>query len=335
MKKYLLSLLLVFIFLNGKAHPPWGIVVDSSESIYFADIFHNGMGSLWKLNTNGQITLIAGNFHAHNVSLDDDQNLVSAHGENTYTMITFKGKDRDTLFHTDDFKEFNGGTCTYANGKIYFGIENYIWYINSKGKREKASEHYFEWNQLLYVDESGNIYAPDIGKNNGELVKIDTNGVATVIAQDLISQLNRPRDKHNDILMGIGKDAEANVYICELAGRRIIKIDPFGNKSDFYKAKKYWAPTAIDFHKGCAYILEFKETREGHGGPRVIRINENGKTEILFDFETDYKVHKSSATNEEGKTKKEILLFVLFSAIGLILTLVVTSWFRFRTQKSS
>ena len=52
MKRFILTFL-VLIAANYysllMAHPSWGIVVDSEENIYFADIFHNGRGSIWKL----------------------------------------------------------------------------------------------------------------------------------------------------------------------------------------------------------------------------------------------------------------------------------------------
>ena len=331
MKHLLLLVIATLITFKSEAHPPWGIVVDSTGNIYFADIFHNGRGSLWKLDSEGNIKLIAGDFHAHNVSLDQNGNLVSAHGENTYTMIAFREGIKDTLIHTTDFKKFNGGTSTYANGTIYFGIEHYIWKINEEGKREKLSDHYFEWNQLLYADGEGNVYAPDIGKN-GDLIKIDPNGNATVIATDLISQLDRPKDKHNDILLGIGKDAERNVYICELAGQKIIKIDPDGNTSDFYKANDKWAPTAVTFQNKQAYILEI----QGHDNLRVIRLDENGVSKVLFDYNQDYdkKVSEPSSKGNSTKSDSGISMFVwIFS--GAVVALILFGWIMKRPQNKS
>lgn len=286
--KYILILtFLLSISQITNAHPSWGIVVDKNKNIYFADIAHNGMGSVWKLTNKGKLELLFENFHAHNVSLDTDGNLITAHGENNHTMVRLNTNGTiDTLYHRLNHKEFNGGNCTYTPfGEIVFASENYLWRVNKYGDKEKISKYEFGWNQTLYADEDGNYYAPDIGDGIGKLIQINSNGIATVIAQNLITKSNRPYDKHADILMGITRGCDGNIYIAELAGQRIIKIKGLGKTETFYTSSGDWTPTGIDFFLGDAYILEYKE-KNGHKGPRIIKIDESGNKTELFNYDT-------------------------------------------------
>ena len=111
------------------AHPSWGIVVDHERNIYFADITHNGRGSVWKLNHSEKLELLLSDFHAHNVNLDKNGNLVTAHGEGDHTMIRMtNGQLLDTLYQKFNWDEFFGGNCAYSkSGNIYFVINHYIW----------------------------------------------------------------------------------------------------------------------------------------------------------------------------------------------------------------
>jgi len=290
MKKliYLLCGLLYTSIIFG--HPPWGIAVDNEKNIYFADIMHHGMGAVYKLTHEGQLEILFKDFHAHNVSLDKNGNLITSHGENNHTMIRLNSDSTiDTLFHTDNHTEFFGGNSSYSpSGEIIFGIEKYFWKINQQGKREKLSEHKFTWNQTIYADEDGNYYGPDIGEGNGQVIKINKQGQSSIIATDLITKLGRPVDPHNDILMGITKGYDGFIYIAEIAGRRIIKILHNKQTETFYISDEDWFPTAIDFFAGEAFILEYKISGK-HRGPRVIKVDESGKRTELFNYSTYWK----------------------------------------------
>ena len=151
----------------------------------------------------------------------------------------------DTLYHSLDFNQFFGGNATYApNGKIYFGI-----------KKHKVSNKKLEWNQTIYADEEENIFVPDIGVGNGILVKIDKFGKAETIATNLISRLDRPKDKHNDVLLGTTKGCDGQIYIAEVAGQRIIKILDNGKTQTFYKSTERLVSDRHRFFcRGCLYF---------------------------------------------------------------------------------
>lgn len=312
-------LFLLFLPKFLPAHPSWGIVVDPQRNIYFADITHYGMGAVWKLTKDGELKLLLKDFHAHNVSLDQDANLVTAHGENNHTMIKlYPSGAIDTLHHVYNYKDFFGGNCTYSpRGEILFNAEHYIWKINEKKVREKVSGHRFEWSQTIYAAPDGTIYAPDIGLDNGVLVKIDTLGNSEIIARDLISKLDRPRNKHNDILLGITEGCDGHIYIAELAGKRIIKIAENKNPETFYQSKGDWFPTAIDFFAGDAYILEYK-SKNGSSGPRIIKIDESGNYSELFDYDKYQRNRHTIIKHPENGNKRNWSIYVLIGFLGLV-----------------
>ncbi|MBT8263212.1 MAG: hypothetical protein KJO05_10345 [Bacteroidia bacterium] len=324
MKILLRILFLIIFFITGSmtlnAHPAWGIVIDAEANIYFADIFHNGRGSVWKLHKNGTLELLLKDFHSHNVSLDHDGNLVTAHGEQHHTMVRLLGnKVSDTIYTSENFEEFNGGNCTYTiDGDIIFGISNYLWRIDKDGTKSKLSDFRFEWNQTIFSDGEGNYYAPDIGRDNGAVIKIDKLGNSMVVATNLISRLDREYDRHNDVLLGIGKDDQGSLYIAETAGKRIIKFSETGEKETFYTSGGDWFPNGITFYSGEAYILEVKMDN-GYEGPRITKLLKDGTSEVIFNYDT----HKNPVTSGSSKNRDEEELNLIWFYLGLALIIIV------------
>lgn len=319
-KGSLLFMLLLLAFASKLvAHPSWGIVVDSKRNIYFCDIMHNERGSLWMLEPSGELKLLMRDFHAHNVSLGPNGTILSSHGEmDEHYLLQFEnGKLLDTLFVANNYKDFNGGnSCTTAKGDIIFGADHYVWKINEEGKKEKLSPHYFEWNQSIYADEDGIVFAPEIGDSLGKIYKISPDGSASIYADRLITKLNRPYKKHADILLGITRGCNGKIYAAELAGHRIVEIDESGEHKTFYKAEGDWLPTGIDFFSGEAYILEFKE-KNGLAGPRITKINEAGVASILFDYES-YKANLDELAPSTASPLPNSNLWLVFAALGTL-----------------
>ncbi|GAB5399301.1 MAG: hypothetical protein Aureis2KO_08860 [Aureisphaera sp.] len=257
------------------------------------------MGSVWKYTPEGELILLLGNFHAHNVSLDSHSNVITAHGENSHTMVRLNNVGSiDTLHHSLDYREFSGGNCTYApNGEIVFGIENKLWRINDVGVKEAVSDYRFQWNQTVYVDADGNYYGPDIGIGNGSLVKIDSEGNAETLATGLIDK--HPFDPHSDVLLGITKDAAGNLYIADTGGKRIARINEDKEVETFYTSDGLWFPTGVDFVGTTAYILENKSDN-GLKGPRIIKLDGAGNKSIVFNYET-YKAEGENPSKQEGR----------------------------------
>ena len=322
LRALLIVLLFSLLASNVQAHPAWGIAVDKQGNVYFADIFHNGRGSLWKLHNDGTLELLLSDFHAHNVTLDVDGNPVSAHGEEHHTMVRLAGSEvLDTLYTTTDIHEFFGGNCTFTkNGDILFGINKQIWRIDDLGELSSVSDHVFEWNQAMYSDGDGNIYAPDIGRDNGAVIKIDPEGNASVIATELITTTNGEFDPHQDVLLGIAKDDEGWLYIAETAGKRIVKFSEAGKKETYYTSEGDWFPCGITFHQGAAYILESKMDN-GYEGPQITRVTSNGISEVIFNYDS-YLANKT-LVKEENKEDDNETLNLFWISFGLVLIVLM------------
>ncbi len=334
MKKIvLLSLIFILLVLQLKAHPPWGIAVDKNKNIYFADIFHNGRGTVWKLTNEGKLIALFKDFHSHNVSLDKDGNLYTAHGEGNHRLVkvSANGKNTETLINEPNDTKFYGGNTTVSpNGNIYFGTRKYIWKYQKKGNPIKFNPHKLEWNQTVFVDEEENIYVPDKAVGGGSVFKLTTDGKAEKIAENLISKLDRPADKHNDVLLGIGKDKNGFIYIGETAGRRIIKISKDGKAETFYTSEENYLPTGITFFEDEAYILEFSNNFVNNAGPQVVKIDKNGKKTTIFNY-SKYKEPVANKLSVSTNSQNEFTLnWMYFLIIPALLLLVAFSWKRYR-----
>jgi len=152
------------------------------------------MGSVWKLTNKGELKLLLQNFHAHNVTLDINNNLITAHGEIPHTLVRISQNGSvDTLYYTKNFKEFFGGNCTWStkNEKVIYGLREhkYLRELAIDGTQKDIGNYEFIWNQSIYVSPDGTIYATEIGTDNGCIVKIDSKGVSTFIARNLITKL--------------------------------------------------------------------------------------------------------------------------------------------------
>ena len=285
MKHLIVYFILLFVNISLQAHPGWGIAVDSKGNIYFPDITRNG-GSIFRLDKDGKLQTLLTHIHAHSVHLDNQNNLYTAHGEEVHYMIRRTPDGQvDTLIKSKSIDQFFGGNSIWSpHYGIVYGLKKHKKLAAiQRDKTMFVSDHEFIWNQAIYADKEGNIYAPDIGIDNGILVRIDPNGCADIIARDLISTLSRPRDRHNDVLLGMAKGPDGKMYIAELAGQRIIQINDDGTHNTFYKSAGNWFPTAIAFDGNEAVVMEYRHSSEGMKGPRIIRINSKGRATLLYD----------------------------------------------------
>ncbi|MCB0640596.1 MAG: hypothetical protein KDC44_03115 [Phaeodactylibacter sp.] len=278
----------VFVFATLIGHPSWGIKVDRSGQIYFADILHHGRGAVWKLSPTGQLKLLAGDFHAHNVDLDADGQVISAHGEDTHLLVRFREDGEREVLLRAEYPAFNGGNAAWTqDGRTLFHAEHYIWEMDGQGRKRKFHPQYLEWTQTLYMDQEGILYVPEKLDDQGRVLALCPDGSTVVWGEQLIAQLDRPFDKYQDVLLGITKDGAGNLYVCESAGQRILRMEgPGGQPTVFYHPTDGWTPCGIDFFQGDAYILEY-DLRKALKGPRIVRISERGKRELLYDFEAN------------------------------------------------
>ena len=265
------------------AHPGWGLSMDQNGNLYIPDIARNGKGTLWKLTPDRQLIPLMKDFHCHNVNVLPNGDMYAAHGENNHTLIRWSNDALDTIVHETNFDHFFGGNCVVSpNGNIYFSINHHIWQKFPDGRIEKANDQYLEWNQAIYVDENECIYVPDIGIEEGVLYRLSPGGNAEKIATQLVSRLERPRDKHNDVLLGMTKDKYGNIYIAESAGQRIIQINTSGQKNTYYQSESGWYPVGICIQNETDFLTEYHQSSIYK--TRVIRIEADGNPGVYFEF---------------------------------------------------
>ncbi len=320
MRIFLCFLFVMAFGLQVFAHPSWGIAVDKDRNIYFADLTHNGNGTVWKLTPQGKLIALFKDFHCHKLMLDKDQNLLAEYvgkGDREMFLIrAYPDGKIDTLVRTTSRKEFSTSCDVALNGTIYFSTD-YVWSRDPFGRVRKHSNHKLYQTQTLYVDELENVYVPDKGVDNGVVIKFDRKGRVRIMATDLISKLKRPKDPHNDVLLGITKGCDGNMYVAENAGQRIIKILDNQQTETFYKSEDQWYPTGIDFFAGDAYILEYNAGGETEG-PRITKIDEFGNQSVLFHYGYYKKTILSGGQKKTGK-KGGFWIYMLIPLVGMAL----------------
>ena len=312
----------LLLAVSSTAHPSYGILVGEDGTVYFADVMHLGRGALWALQSDGRLDTLERDFHAHGLAIDENGLLYAAHGEDTHLLITYLPLgERDTLIRTDDEERFFGGNWAMSpSGEVYYGIENRVWrYTDSIS--EPVTDLHLEWNQSLFVDSRGRIYATEIGNANGDLWRIDLEDTTyRVVASDLITSFpGRKRREHDDVLLGIAEDPYGNIYVAETAGKRIVRVVPSGSISTFYRSKDHWFPTGVAFHNDIAYVMEV-----GYDsvwvGPRIVKVDPDGDRTVLVEIDAV----------PEPPSEDSIYLMP-FVAVGVMILVGVAIWLTFRT----
>lgn len=283
------AVLVVFGILSAvaaQAHPAWGIAVDRSGNIYFADIGREGRGAVWRVDNNGRLQALLTDFHAHSVNVDDAGNVFAAHGEGRHLLLQL-GQDGkvDTIAEAGDYREFNGGNCCVrGDGTVFFYAAHHVWRLDGSGVRQMFNSYYSGWTQTLYATGNGDVLIPDIGDSSGRVIRLRPDGSHVQVAEGLISTRGTPDyNRHGDVLFGISEDTKGNIYVCEAAGRRIVRITPDGGQSDFYSSEAGRLPTGLTFSDGSAFILEYGVRAET--GPQIVRIAADGEKTILFNYD--------------------------------------------------
>jgi hypothetical protein len=68
-------------------------------------VFRNGMSSVWKVTNKGELILLPGDFHAHNVRFEKEGNIITAHEEIPHTLVkTITDGSVDTFYYTQEYK---------------------------------------------------------------------------------------------------------------------------------------------------------------------------------------------------------------------------------------
>lgn len=291
--------ILTLIPFVSMGHPAWGIAVNSKGEIFFTDILHNGSGTVWKMSADGQLEKILVDFHAHDLQLDEYENLwvaenrwiqgvVEGEGEHTLLKISPDGK-KDTILFTRDRDDFTGGTfAILSENEVLFTLNNKVCKKMVNGGVSEYIDFTFQRIVTLFIDDDKNLWITDKGYKQGTIYRYSPDKKLSEYATGLL-----PVNPENPLfpetrfhlLYGIGKDQQGNMYVTENADRKILRLDPTGNKLTVYQSSPPWHPIGLDFHKNSIYIMEAGyDTR--NIGPRILRLDPNGKLTELYNSET-------------------------------------------------
>ena len=315
-KNLVITALMLIMSCLCLAHPPYGIVMDHAGNLYFADIIHHGRGTLWKLDKNKKLTPLLKDFHAHNVNIDQAGNIYSAHGEETHTLIRINpAGDIDTLIMETDENQYFGGNAVVSNsGRIYFGINRKIWEWDNE-KVDSINHEDLKWNQGFYVDQDETIYATDIGRGQGgSLIKIMRDGSSKVIADQLIDVGDGEFDPYSEVLLGVKKDDSGNVYVCDLGGKRVARIDDDNKVESYYESDEGWMPCGITFKDDKSYVIEFQDGMERF---RIV-MNQGETKEVYYDFQDYSSQNRVDHVIPSGRTK-----WIIYCLVGVLFVFTI------------
>lgn len=298
-----ISALLVFAFsINIQAHPSWGIVVDENGCIYFADVMHNGDGSLWRLDpSTSELDLVYSNFHVHQIYLHQSNQIIAAiakwrsgeiegEGHNYLFKFDTNLKKLDTLIFTDDWDEFHGQTFAVSNDlkAVYFSMNKQIHIKPIQGKTTTLLPRKFERICTLTTDTQGNLWITDSKYKNGTLFKWTKNKSLKEIANNLMPQQPKNpifEEKRFHLFYGISFSKSNNPLVTESASRSIKEVLPDGSNKNVYQSDLNWSPNGVLFRNGNYYIMETGYVKK-HLGPRIIITDSNFN--VIKKIEIDF-----------------------------------------------
>ncbi len=294
--KYLILILLLGLALCSEAHPSWGIVAAPNGDIYFVDVLHHD-GTLWKMNLQGEVSVVMKNFHAHELQIDAHGNLwlaqmvwregeIESEGQHMLVRISPEGR-KDTLIWTDDWDLFLGTIFAVdQQERVYFVLDKQLYRRSIKGKPQLLCKHRFERINSLHIDAKGNLYITDKRHQEGSIYVWNEQEGLSLFASGLLEQApERPTfaEPHLQLFYALDQGPEACFYLSDNAARKIQRIDAEGNRSDFYYSEWPWHPLGVCFSQGFAYVLEAGFEHKNIG-PRIVKVDGAGRKSILFEL---------------------------------------------------
>lgn len=285
--KHLFFLLLLYTLpAKIQAHPSWGIVVDANGCIYFADVMHNGDGTLWRLDpSTKELEAIYTNFHAHHIYLHKPNEIITGiakwrtgeiegEGHNYLFKYETNVKTLDTLLFTDDWDEYHGQVFTMSKDlkNVYFAMNKQIHIKPLGGKTTPLLSRQFKRISTLATDRNGNLYISDSHYKNGTLFKWNRTEGLIELANNLIEQKpDNPifEEKRFQLFYGISFSKKNKPLVTESASRTIKQIGHNGSHKVVYKSPLNWTPNGVYYYNEKYYIMETGYDKK-HLGPRII-----------------------------------------------------------------
>lgn len=302
MKRFKLLIILLFfgIIFKAEAHPSWGIVVDENGCIYFADVMHNGDGTLWRIDPNSnELEAVLTNFHAHQIYLNNNEIVaaiakwrsgeIEGEGHNYLFKYEQNVKKLDTLLFTDDWDEFHGQVFAPSNDlkTVYFAFKKQIHVKSLNGKTATLLPRKFDRINTLTIDSNDNLWITDSQYKNGTLFKWSPKNDLTEIANSLMPQEPKNpifEESRHQLFYGISFDKSGNPLVTENANRTIQSINKNGEVRTKYISELYWSPNGVYYKDGQYYIMETGYNKK-HLGPRIIITDQNFTPKQILEID--------------------------------------------------
>jgi sugar lactone lactonase YvrE len=253
---------------RAEAHEGWGIVVDATGRVYFADIPAN---IIWRISKEGRLERVALGKHSHALVLDSAGNVYGTNPHLTLPIrsvwrLTPHGLLTDLVAPTGGFplglQSFirDGSGSMYSvnarnaqtpellllkrghDGEITTLAGSSVGYADGTGAQAK----------FLGID--GMAWGPDgaLYLADGPYVRrLTLDGTVTTLGAGPLTERQWDED-----LLGIAVNASGEVYAADHANRRILKISPAGAVGIALRTGPLWTPTGIVADGDGLYVLE-------------------------------------------------------------------------------
>lgn len=261
------------------AHPGIGIVENSKGEIFFTDL-----KQVWKISTQGDLTVAVPAVHTHELFLDADGNLYGEHlwytgdARNTWAHYVWKLSSRGAL--TKVIPDREGFLENYSFVRDHFGR---MYWADRSSECQKVARRNAD-NTITHLGNQcfHNIRKMEVLPDGAvvlvdfqDLKKVDTRGqvktVATRIANKKWTTANA--DNQNSV-MGIWADKKGNLYAAVSSARVIKRFGLSGQEEIAFRSTIPWAPSGgmVDSRERL-WVLEYDPLN----AVRVICVLPNGE----------------------------------------------------------
>lgn len=253
---------------RAEAHEGWGIVVDATGQIYFADIPAN---VIWKISREGELERVALGKHSHALVLDSSDNVYGTNPHLTLPIrsvwrLTPDGSLTDVIPPTENLPLGLQSFLMDAAGNIYSGNAR-----NAQTpellllKRSPDGEiSTLAGSTVGHADGTGAdarflgidgmAWGPD-----GALYLADGPHVRRVASDGTVTTLGAgplTKRKWDEDLLGVVVSPSGEIYAADHAERRILGISPAGAVRVVLRTGPLWTPTGIVVAGDDLYVLE-------------------------------------------------------------------------------
>ena len=289
------------------AHPPWGIVVSSTGTVYFSDL-----ETVWRIDDAGRLSVFRASVgrHVHDLAIDDHDNLYGPDyiydpGSEKYFLGVWKmtpdGKETSLQKPIDSFMS---GVSIWrdASGNMYSieqnnhtkertlllrrtpgGIVSTLAGGAYGHKDGKAAAARFESVSAMTLAPDGSIYLTDALS----VRRVALDGTVTTVATNLAARTSEDKPTlfggADTSIIGLAVSSDGQVYVADAGNRRLLKIAKDGTVGVVYRLDPPYFPTGVfATRNGDVYVLEFSYTPPGTtNNPRVRKISSDGQNRLL------------------------------------------------------